>query len=223
MGSCFVVVDHPPVGSFADVVEAGATDAEEVEGDVDDDLALDEDGHREDLHIHEGDSPRQLANRVVEGEAVPLTLEGEPELGCKGVGELFGDHAQAGSDGGSLSDYDIIGSAVAGTGLFALNQVERFDLLYMPPPGVNEPGPAAILAAVEAGGDAQNTANWVIHELPRETHPYYVATQAHPEFKSRPDHAHPLFAGLVAAALDGQRAQRLVEVEARQHQHELPD
>ncbi len=59
-------------------------------------------------------------------------------------------------------------------------------------------------------------------ELPRETHPYYVATQAHPEFKSRPDHAHPLFAGLVAAALDQQRSQRLVEVEARQHQHELP-
>ncbi|WP_151523225.1 CTP synthase [Serinicoccus kebangsaanensis] len=59
-------------------------------------------------------------------------------------------------------------------------------------------------------------------ELPREVHPYYVSTQAHPEFKSRPDHAHPLFAGLVAAALDAQRSQRLVEVEPRQHQHELP-
>lgn len=59
-------------------------------------------------------------------------------------------------------------------------------------------------------------------ELPRDVHPYYVSTQAHPEFKSRPDHAHPLFAGLVAAALDQQRSQRLVEVEGRQHQHELP-
>ncbi|QCB93833.1 CTP synthase [Cellulomonas shaoxiangyii] len=38
-------------------------------------------------------------------------------------------------------------------------------------------------------------------ELPRETHPYYVATQAHPEFKSRPTRSHPLFAGLVGAAL----------------------
>ena len=38
-------------------------------------------------------------------------------------------------------------------------------------------------------------------ELPREVHPYYVATQAHPEFRSRPTRAHPLFAGLVAAAL----------------------
>ncbi|WP_298749673.1 CTP synthase [uncultured Serinicoccus sp.] len=59
-------------------------------------------------------------------------------------------------------------------------------------------------------------------ELPREVHPYYVATQAHPEFKSRPDHAHPLFAGLVAAALDAQRSQRLVEVERQRH-HEMPD
>ncbi len=32
-------------------------------------------------------------------------------------------------------------------------------------------------------------------------HPFYLGTQAHPEFKSRPDRAHPLFRGLVAAAL----------------------
>lgn len=38
-------------------------------------------------------------------------------------------------------------------------------------------------------------------ELPVETHPYYVGTQAHPEFQSRPTRAHPLFAGLVGAAL----------------------
>ncbi|GGM43103.1 CTP synthase [Promicromonospora citrea] len=43
-------------------------------------------------------------------------------------------------------------------------------------------------------------------ELPAETHPYYVATQAHPEFKSRPTRAHPLFAGLIAAALEKQSA-----------------
>ncbi len=39
-------------------------------------------------------------------------------------------------------------------------------------------------------------------ELPREVHPYYVSTQAHPEFKSRPNRAHPLFAGLIGAALE---------------------
>jgi CTP synthase len=38
-------------------------------------------------------------------------------------------------------------------------------------------------------------------ELPKDVHPYYVSTQAHPEFKSRPTRAHPLFAGLVEAAL----------------------
>ncbi len=46
-------------------------------------------------------------------------------------------------------------------------------------------------------------------ELPREVHPYYVGTQAHPEFKSRPTKAHPLFHGLIKAALERQRQQRL--------------
>ena len=32
-----------------------------------------------------------------------------------------------------------------------------------------------------------------------KNHPYFIATQAHPEFKSRPARAHPLFDGLVAA------------------------
>ncbi len=48
-------------------------------------------------------------------------------------------------------------------------------------------------------------------ELPREVHPYYVATQAHPEFRSRPTKAHPLFKGLVVAALERQMASRLFE------------
>ncbi|PFG42929.1 CTP synthase [Isoptericola jiangsuensis] len=38
-------------------------------------------------------------------------------------------------------------------------------------------------------------------ELPADVHPYYVSTQAHPEFMSRPTGSHPLFRGLVAAAL----------------------
>ncbi|MEI7754555.1 MAG: CTP synthase [Actinomycetota bacterium] len=38
-------------------------------------------------------------------------------------------------------------------------------------------------------------------------HPFWVGTQAHPEFKSRPDRAHPLFRDLIAAALQ-RRAQR---------------
>jgi CTP synthase len=38
-------------------------------------------------------------------------------------------------------------------------------------------------------------------ELPKEVHPYYVGTQAHPELRSRPTRPHPLFSGLIAAAI----------------------
>jgi len=44
-------------------------------------------------------------------------------------------------------------------------------------------------------------------ELDRSLHPYFVATQAHPEFRSRPTRPHPLFVGLIGAALD-QQAER---------------
>jgi CTP synthase len=43
-------------------------------------------------------------------------------------------------------------------------------------------------------------------EFPRDVHPYLVATQAHPELKSRPTRPHPLFAGLIAAAVKRQQA-----------------
>ncbi len=45
-------------------------------------------------------------------------------------------------------------------------------------------------------------------ELPADVHPYYVATQAHPELRSRPTRPHPLFAGLVGAAIERQRSER---------------
>ena len=40
-------------------------------------------------------------------------------------------------------------------------------------------------------------------EIP--THPWFVACQFHPEFKSRPNRPHPLFHGLVAAAVKRQQ------------------
>ena len=49
-------------------------------------------------------------------------------------------------------------------------------------------------------------------ELPRDVHPFYVGTQAHPELRSRPNDAHPLFRGLVGAALERQQASRLFDV-----------
>ncbi|WP_325048831.1 CTP synthase [Tessaracoccus antarcticus] len=44
-------------------------------------------------------------------------------------------------------------------------------------------------------------------ELPVGVHPFYISTQAHPELKSRPTKAHPLFAGLIKAALARQDGQ----------------
>ena len=50
-------------------------------------------------------------------------------------------------------------------------------------------------------------------ELDRELHPFFVATQAHPELKSRPTRPHPLFSAFIGAALDYNGADRLpVEV-----------
>jgi CTP synthase len=46
-------------------------------------------------------------------------------------------------------------------------------------------------------------------ELPTDTHPFFVGTQAHPELKSRPTRPHPLFAGFVGAALARKAAERL--------------
>ena len=43
--------------------------------------------------------------------------------------------------------------------------------------------------------------NRIVEMIELPDHPYYVATQAHPEFKSRPDAPHPLFKGFVHAAL----------------------
>ncbi len=54
-------------------------------------------------------------------------------------------------------------------------------------------------------------------ELPASDHPYYVATQAHPELKSRPTRPHPLFAGLIGAALDRQRELRFPMDETALH------
>ena len=58
------------------------------------------------------------------------------------------DALQPGTDGIELTDYDLIGSRKSHTGLFALEQVEDLDLLYLPPPGRGmDVGPAAVLVA----------------------------------------------------------------------------
>lgn len=50
-------------------------------------------------------------------------------------------------------------------------------------------------------------------ELDRAEHPFYIGTQAHPELRSRPNRAHPLFAGLVGAAIERNESTRLFDPE----------
>jgi phage tail sheath protein FI len=62
--------------------------------------------------------------------------------------DAYIEHAQEGADGQELSDYDLIGSRHEETGLFALQQLENLDLLYLPPRGKGRDlGPASLLAA----------------------------------------------------------------------------
>ena len=73
----------------------------------------------------------------------------EPTIDAGGrIGSTYVSHVQAGTDGTELSDYDLVGSRKHRSGLFALEQVDNFDILYLPPPGKGiDTGPAAILAA----------------------------------------------------------------------------
>ena len=58
-------------------------------------------------------------------------------------------------------------------------------------------------AGLEVSGTSPDGKLVEIVELPQTKHPYFIAGQFHPEFKSRPTAPHPLFLGLVTAALKG--------------------
>ena len=61
-------------------------------------------------------------------------------------------------------------------------------------------------------------------ELPRETHPYFIACQFHPEYKSKPLAVHPLFDSFVAAAWENKlRSENLEHDVAAERQVELPE
>ena len=48
----------------------------------------------------------------------------------------------------------------------------------------------------------------IVEMIELKDHPFFLATQAHPEFKSRPDMPHPLFLGLIGAALENKHQDR---------------
>ncbi len=69
--------------------------------------------------------------------------------------------------------------------------------------------PALEAAGLVFSGTSPDGTLVEIVELPAVVHPFFVGTQAHPEFRSRPTRAHPLFAALVAAAVQRADSQRL--------------
>ncbi len=55
-------------------------------------------------------------------------------------------------------------------------------------------------AGLKIAGTSPDGSLVEIVELDEKTHPFFIAGQFHPEFKSRPDRPQPLFVGLIAAA-----------------------
>ena len=49
-------------------------------------------------------------------------------------------------------------------------------------------------------------------ELPKDVHPFFVATQAHPEYKSRPTHPHPMFIEFIDAAIKYHTPEKSVRI-----------
>jgi CTP synthase len=135
--------------------------------------------------------------------AVIATME-EQKAFVEGAGDLGGT-MRLGSYPAALADGSVIARAYGTT---------RVDERHRHRYEVNNRYRRVLEAAgLRVAGTSPDGTLVEFVELPVEVHPYYVSTQAHPEFKSRPDRAHPLFAGLVEAAINRQREQRLVEVE----------
>lgn len=56
------------------------------------------------------------------------------------------------------------------------------------------------LKAADLRVSSVNAARYSVEIVELPSHPFFIARQFHPEFKSRPSHPHPLFAGLIGAA-----------------------
>ena len=102
----------------------------------------------------DADSPKSVDKVLIHSNLARAQMplpHGRPIVTLKdesGFEAGYMELAQHGTDGSMLSDYDLIGSESRGTGIFALNQLEHFDLLYMPPPALGEDlGPVATMAA----------------------------------------------------------------------------
>jgi len=115
-------------------------------------LVVDQEMYRKLSHVEESDTfvgDVLMASTLVRTEQPYPTHRPEATTPSDvQPGSAYVEHVQEGTDGTELSDYDLVGSRGDGKGLFALQQVDHFDLLYLPPPGKGvDLGPAAILAA----------------------------------------------------------------------------
>ena len=134
---------------------------------------------------------------------VIATME-EQKAFVEGAGDLGGT-MRLGSQPATLVEGSVVAEAYGTTTVHERHR-HRYEVN-------NEYRPQLEAAGLVISGTHPDLGLVEFVELPRDVHPYYVSTQAHPEFKSRPHRAHPLFAGLVGAAIDRQRQSRLLDVE----------
>jgi CTP synthase len=81
---------------------------------------------------------------------------------------------------------------------------------------------AMVKAGLQISGTSPDGRLVEFVELERDLHPFFVGTQAHPELKSRPTRAHPLFAAFVGAAVHYRAADQLpVELPAELDEYEI--
>jgi CTP synthase len=73
---------------------------------------------------------------------------------------------------------------------------------------------------VVSGRSADNS---LVEVIEMKDHPWFVASQFHPEFKSRPTRPHPLFRDFVEASIQGAREKAPVENVSAHAQHSVPD
>jgi len=100
-----------------------------------------------------------------------------------------------GDDGAPLTDYDVIGSATEGTGLFALSQLERIDFVYVPPLSRDSDVGASTLLAASHFCRAHHA--MLIVDPPARWNSCDAALQGIREFNFRNDQALMFFPRLV--------------------------
>jgi CTP synthase len=106
----------------------------------------------------------------------------------------MGGTMRLGSYPASLSEGSLVATAYGATRV-AERHRHRYEV-------ANSYRPALEAAGMVFSGTSPDGRLVEFVELNTEGHPYFVGTQAHPEFKSRPTRAHPLFTSFVAAALN---------------------